>query len=596
MATKDEALEHGYQLLGRGSPMALTQASEILKQYPNDPRGLRLLGAARRLTGDAPGAAEAERLAVGAAAFDRPLVEAAQALIDNDMPIAERLLKDRLRQDPFDFTAVRMLAEVAARIGRVNDSENLLRRALQLAPSFTEAKYNLAKMLHDQGRSPEALVLLDEIDADGTTAEPHRGLRAAVLGRVGRYDEAIASYRNLLERKPGESKVWMSLAHLLKTVGDQAGSIDAYRRSIAIQPTLGEVWWSLANLKTVRFTEEDAAAMRAALASPDLSDDDQLHLHFALGKFHEDRTEAEESWTHYAAGNSLRLAANPHRADREAALVDRSIKLMDRRFFERRKGQGDPSPDPIFIVGMPRAGSTLVEQILASHSLVEGTMELPDLHLIVRSLSNPEAKPADRYPASLAKLDANALRALGTDYLARTRIHRQEGKPYFIDKMPNNWQHVGLIRLILPNARIIDARRHPLDCGFSNFKQHFARGQNFAYALDDIGRYYRHYVRLMAHYDRVQPGTVHRVIHERLVDNPEDEVRALLAFCGLDYEEQCLRFHENKRAVRTASSEQVRQPLSRAAFDRWRMYEQWLGPLKRALGPALETWDDAARP
>jgi hypothetical protein len=246
---------------------------------------------------------------------------------------------------------------------------------------------------------------------------------------------------------------------------------------------------------------------------------------------------------------------------------------------------------------MPRAGSTLIEQILASHSKVEGTMELPDINTIARSVGNRHSDDdADNYPANITSLDGDALRAMGADFIERTRIHRLEGKPFFIDKMPNNWMHVGLIRLILPNAKIIDARRNPLDCGFSNFKQHFARGQSFSYDLQDIGRYYADYVRLMAHFDRVQPGAIYRVIHERLVEDPENEVRALLAYCGLDYEDSCLRFHENKRAVRTASSEQVRQPLSRSGFDRWRLYEQWLDPLKQALGPALDQWDDAQRP
>ena len=597
MATKDEAVAHGYRLLGRSPAMALSQANEILRQYPNDARGLRLLGAARRMTGDVAGATEAERMAVGAAAFDRALVEAAAALVDNEVPIAERLLKERLRQDPFDFTAIRLLAEVAARIGRFDDSERLLRQALQLAPSFSEAKINLAKILHRAGRASEAVTVLDELEAEGGMNSSVMGLRAAVFSRVGRYDEAIADYRQTLAEKPADATIWMSLGHVLKTVGQQEESLDAYRTAIAQRRSLGEAWWSLANLKTVRFSEDDAATMRAALDEPDISEEDRLHLHFALGKYHEDRKEAEDSWTHYAAGNRQRLAMTPHRAAGETRLVDRTIKLMNRRFFERREGQGDPSPDPIFIVGMPRAGSTLVEQILASHSQVEGTMELPDIANLVRAIGNrssPDEK--NNYPANIAGLDAEALRANGAKYIELTRVHRVEGAPFFIDKMPNNWQHVGLIRLILPNAKILDARRSPLDCGFSNFKQHFARGQTFAYSLDDFGKYYRDYVRLMAHFDRVQPGKIHRVIHERLVNDPEAEVRALLAYCGLEYEEQCLRFHENKRAVRTASSEQVRQPLSRLAFDRWRMYDQWLGPLKRALGPALAAWDDAPLP
>ena len=264
---------------------------------------------------------------------------------------------------------------------------------------------------------------------------------------------------------------------------------------------------------------------------------------------------------------------------------------MTPEFFAEREGQGCAASDPIFILGMPRAGSTLLEQILASHSQVEGTMELPDIIALARRVAD-----GGSYPGALREFDAEALSSLGQEYLDRTRIQRSEGTPFFIDKMPNNWIHTGFIRLILPNAKIIDARRHPLDCGWSNFKQHFARGQSFSYDLDHIGRFYGDYVRMMAHLDGVQPGKVHRVIHERLVNNPEGEVRALLAFCGLDFEEACLRFYENKRAVRTASSEQVRQPLSRSGFDQWKPFDSWLGPLKEALGPALDHWDDAPRP
>jgi hypothetical protein len=337
--------------------------------------------------------------------------------------------------------------------------------------------------------------------------------------------------------------------------------------------------------------------MEAALDDAALSEDDEIHLNFALGKAWEDRREIEKAWHHYAAGNRIRAAQLRHDPDRISGHVDRSIGLMTAEFFAERQGQGYEAPDPIFILGMPRAGSTLLEQILASHSQIEGTMELPDIHAIVRRIDGRHARDErGNYPEALAELDADALTRLGEEYLDRTRIQRSQGKPFFIDKMPNNWAYAGFIRLILPNAKIIDARRHPLDCCFSNFKQHYARGQNFSYDLGHLGRYYADYVRYMAHLDTVQPGKIHRVIHERLVEEPEAQIRALLAYCGLEWEESCLRFHETKRAVRTASSEQVRQPLSRSGFDQWKPFEQWLDPLKSALGPALEHWDDAPRP
>ena len=384
----------------------------------------------------------------------------------------------------------------------------------------------------------------------------------------------------------------MSVAHLLKTVGDQAEAIDAYRHAIALAPSMGEAWWSLANLKTVRFSDADLAAMSAALDDKTLGPDDRLHLNFALGKGREDRGDDEAAWRHYAAGNAQRSAELGHDPARVKGLVDRTIALLDTPFFAARAGQGHPAPDPIFILGMPRAGSTLVEQILASHPLVEGTMELPDLTSIVRALSGEN----QAYPEILATLDAEQIADIGRDYVERTRIHRQTEKPFFIDKMPNNWAYAGLVRLILPNARIIDARRHPLACGFSNFKQHYARGQAFSYDLAHFGQYYADYVRLMTHLDRVQPGAIHRVIHERLVDEPEAQVRDMLAALGLDFDPACLRFHENKRAVRTASSEQVRRPISRDGLEQYKRFEQHLGPLKAALGTALMTWDAASAP
>jgi tetratricopeptide (TPR) repeat protein len=584
-------LTEGYQLLDDRPGRSIDLAREALSLCPDSPPALRLLALALRGTGQDGEAADIEQRALKAATQDAALLRAGHALFLDHLHEAEPLLKERLRRDPYDYSAMRMLAELAARIGRLQDSENLLRRALELAPSFQAARSNLATILYKQNRAPEALEQLDLLAAEGEVADAHQNLRAAALGRVGGYEEAIALYRDVLERHPGQPKIWMSLAHLLKTVGEQEEAIAAYRHAIELQPSLGEVWWSLANLKTVDFADADIAAMEAAFDDAALGDDDRLHLNFALGKAHEDRRDAERAWRHYAGGNAIRSAQLEHEPGRTTKLVDRNIALMTSEFFAARDGLGCTAPDPIFILGMPRAGSTLLEQILASHSQVEGTMELPDIIALARRLSD-----AGSYPEALRELDADALKALGQEYLDRTRIQRSEGTPFFIDKMPNNWVHAGFIRLILPNAKIVDARRHPLDCGFSNFKQHFARGQAFSYSLAHIGQYYADYVQMMAHLDAVQPGKIHRVIHERLVEDPETEVRALLAYCGLNWEDACLRFHETKRPVRTASSEQVRQPLSRAGFDRWKPFEQWLDPLKAALGPALDHWDDAARP
>jgi tetratricopeptide (TPR) repeat protein len=590
-------LVEGYRWLEEDAAKAAQCARQALGSKPDSAPALRLLGLSQRATGHRQEAAEFEQRALKASTADPLLLRAGHALFTNQLHEAEPILKDRLKRDPYDYSAIRMLAELAARIGRLGDSENLLRRALELAPSFQSARANLATVLYRQHRAQEALEQLDLVAAEGELPDGVRNLRAAALGRIGGYQEAIGLYRDVLSRHGEQPKIWMSLAHLLKTVGEQEESIAAYRRAIKLAPSLGEVWWSLANLKTVRFDDADVAAMEAALDDAALNADDRLHLNFALGKAYEDRHQAAASWDHYAEGNRIRAAQLRHDPDRITGLVGRSIDLMTAEFFREREGQGFDAPDPILILGLPRSGSTLLEQILASHRQVEGTMELPDIHNLVRRIDGKhERDERGNYPEGLAELDGKALRALGQEYLDTTRIQRSEGKPFFIDKMPNNWAYAGFIRLILPNAKIIDARRHPLDCCFSNFKQHFARGQAFSYDLTHIGRYYADYVRFMAHLDAVQPGKVHRVIHERLVDDPEAEIRALLDYCGLEWEDACLNFHETKRAVRTASSEQVRRPLSRSGFDQWKPFEQWLSPLKDALGPALSSWDDATRP
>ena len=510
------------------------------------------------------------------------LIEAALALHDNRLGEAEPLLKQHLKTDPFDVAAIRMLAELAGRIGRYRDAETLLRRALELAPGFGAARGNLAIVLYRLGRPSDAIAELDRLLDDDPEHVGHANLKAAALGRIGGFDEAIELYEAVLKDVPAQPRVWMSYGHMLKTVGRQADGIAAYRRALSLAPHLGEAWWSLANLKTVRFDAADIAAMQAGLADPAIGDEDRFHLDFALGKAFEDLRQAAPAFAHYVAGNALRRTKQRYDADETAAFVDRSIAVTTPDFFAARRGLGSPAPDPIFVLGMPRAGSTLIEQILASHSQVEGTSELPDIPAIARRIAD--------YPEGIASIDADALRAMGEDYLRAAAVQRRTDRPYFVDKLPNNWAHLPLIHLILPNATIIDARRHPLGCCFSNFKQHFARGQAFSYALDDMGRYYRDYVRLMAHVDGVLPGRVHRVFYEAMVDDTDAQVRALLAACGLAFEPGCLSFHETDRAVRTASSEQVRQPIFRDGTEAWKPFDPWLDPLKQSLGDLLPAY------
>ena len=506
------------------------------------------------------------------------------ALNENRLDIAERLLKPHLKEDPFDAAAIRMLAELAARIGRWKDAENLLRRAVELAPGWMAAKANLALVLSRMGRPGEALQLLDEVFAAEPEEISHWNLKAATHGRIGDFDEAIRLYEEVLAKAPRQARVWLSYGHMLKTVGRQAEGIAAYRRALEITPTLGEAWWSLANLKTVRFDEADIAAMQNAQLAAGLGDEDRFHLDFALGKAMHDAGRPDEAFAHYSKANALRLKSQPYKPGEITHTVDRCIEAFAADTFADRPG-GCEAPDPIFIVGMPRAGSTLIEQILSSHSLVEGTSELPDIPILALKLGN--------YPKAILDASVDERRALGQEYLKRAGVQRRTDRPFFIDKLPNNWLYVAFIQLVLPNAKIIDARRHPLGCCFSNFRQHFARGQAFTYDLEHVGRYYADYVRLMAHIDAVLPRRVQRVIYEHMVDDTEAQVRALLDYCGLEFEPACLEFYKTERAVRTASSEQVRRPIYREATEEWRAYEPHLSPLKEALGPVVEAYPEA---
>jgi len=574
-------------LAGRGED-AVPPLRHAVRLKPDIGDAWRLLGDHLTAMGEREGADAAYANHIKVSTRDPRLLRPAAALCENRIPEAEALLRQHLRQFPTDVAAIRMFAEVAARLGRLADAEHLLARCLELAPGFGAARQNYALVLHRQHKTTEALAEIDRLLAADPRNPGTRNLKAAALTRIGEYEQSLALYAEVLAEYPNQAKMWMSYGHALKTAGHQARSIEAYRRTIELSPGFGEACWSLANLKTFRFTADEFAGMQRQLERDDLSAEDRYHFHFALGKALEDARDFTASFRHYAEGNRLRRAAIHYDADRTTAGVQRSRTLFTADFLASRAGAGAADPDPIFIVGLPRAGSTLVEQILASHSQVEGTMELPDVAALIQGLTRRgEAEEAARYPEVVASLDRDELRALGEQYLARTRIQRKRGTPFFIDKMPNNWAYLGLIALMLPNARIIDARRHPLSCCFSGFKQHFARGQHFSYSLEDLGRYYRDYVTLMAHFDAVLPGRVHRVIYERMVDDTEAEVRRLLEYCGLPFEESCLRFYDNDRAVRTASSEQVRQPIFRDSVEQWRNYEPWLGPLAAALGPVL---------
>jgi predicted Zn-dependent protease len=585
-------LELGLALgaLGRGTA-AIDALKAAVALKPDLAEAWRALGDHALAIGDSQLADQAYAKHLRFSARDPRVASAAAALLDQQIAIAEANLRDYLKEHPTDVAAIRMLAEVAARLGRYGDAENLLTRCLELAPGFRAARHNYAYVLHRASKSERALQEIDSLLTTDPKNPGYRSLRAAVLARIGETQQSIELYRELLQQYPNQARAWMSLGHALRAAGEQTESIEAYRKTIELQPSIGEAWWSLANLKTFEFSDADVTAMQTQLARPDLTAEDRFHFDFSLGKAFEDRADYARAFVHVQAGNEQRRKLISYDADETSAQVQRAKALFTPEFLRARAAQGSTAADPIFVIGLPRSGSTLIEQILASHPQVEGTQELPDILAIARRLSGKRTRgDPSHYPEVLGTLGAEELRALGERYLAQTRIQRKTDRPCFIDKMPNNWAHVGLIHLILPQAKIIDARRHPLGCCWSGFKQHFARGQHFSYSLTDIGRYYRDYVELLAHFDGVLPGRVHRIFYENMVEDTENEVRRVLDYCGLPFDARCLEFYRNERAVRTASSEQVRQPIFRDALEHWRHFDPWLGPLRDALGPLAQTY------
>ncbi|QUD87883.1 tetratricopeptide repeat-containing sulfotransferase family protein [Phenylobacterium montanum] len=506
----------------------------------------------------------------------------ARGLLEREPALAAAQAREILQVAPEQPDAALILGVALGRLGDLEGAAAVLAPLVEARPEAAIARYELALVLYRLGRPAAASPHLQD-----ALTPMARYLRGAVLMALGEPERAAADFHALAELDPRQPGPRLSLGHALKELGRTGEAAEAYRRALTIAPGLGEAWWSLANLKTFRFSDADLAAMQALAARPTLSPQDRIAIGFALGKALEDAGDPAAAFACYQRGNAARRAGQPYDAAGNTAFVRRSIDAFTPALFAARAGQGDPATDPIFILGLPRSGSTLVEQILASHSKVEGVGELPDLTAIARRVAGVDP---NAYPACLASLGAADLAALGAEYLERTRPMRKLGRPLFIDKFPSNFLHVGLIRLILPNAKIVDARRHPMACCFSAYKQLFAEGQAYSYDLADLGRYYRDYVELMAHFDAVQPGRMHRVIYERLVEDPDREIRSLLAYCGLDFEQACLDFHRTVRPVRTASAAQVRRPLFKDAVDHWRAFEPWLGALREALGPVIEAW------
>jgi tetratricopeptide (TPR) repeat protein len=479
---------------------------------------------------------------------------------------------------------MRLLAQIGMKLDILDDAEFLLETALMLEPEYRAMRYDYAVTLLRRHKHAQAIAELERLRAGEPGNRAYEITYATACVGLGRHEEAIERYRALLLDSPQAADLHLSVAHALKTLGKQKEAVESYRAAYVAQPDFGDAYWSLANLKTYRFTEGEIERMRLQEQRADIRAVDRYHLCFALGKALEDRGEFAESFRYYQAGNALKRSEVRFTLQPILRNAELQAAVCTREFFEARKGYGLNCADPIFIVGLPRAGSTLLEQILASHSQVEGTTELPEILRLAGELQGRDPDPANpRYPAALKDLKPEDFLRFGEKYIADTRVYRS-GLPRFIDKMPNNFRHIGLIHLILPNAKIIDARREAMACSFSNFKQLFASGQEFTYSLEDIASYYRMYVELMRHWDQALPGRVLRVQHEDLVEDLEGNVRRILAFCDLDFEPSCLAFYKTERSVRTASSEQVRQPIYKEGLDQWRNFEPWLGELKSALG------------
>ena len=510
------------------------------------------------------------------------------ALADDRLDAAAALLRQRLLETPREVVALRLLADVATRRSDMAEAERCLNECLQIAPGYARARYDLACVHFAQQRPERVLPLLERLLALDPLHTACRMLKARTLRLVDRSDEAIVLLEGMIAENARNVEAWLLLGHVRREVGQQALAVAAYRRVLELRPEAGDAYWSLANLKTVRFTAADVEAMRQLLARSSLLPAERVRLEFALGKALEDEGQFADSFAHYARGNALHRATFAYDPESMAAVVRRSKQLYTARFFAEHRGWGSERADPIFIIGVPRSGSTLLEQMLASHSQVEGTRELSDLSIVVSDLMARTAEDRPPYPDWIAGLGRPEIEAAAAEYLARTQAHRSLDRPHFIDKMPANFSHVGLIQLMFPNAAIIDARRHPLGCAFSCYKQLFVWSASFSYDLGELGRHIRDYTELLEHFDTVLPGRVHRVYYERLVADPAAQLRALLDYCRLPFESGCLRFYENRRIVQSVSSEQVRRPIYSEGVDQWRHYEAWLGELQAALADLVD--------
>ncbi len=580
----------------RDAPAAIADLRTAVAFNPALVMGWRMLDSLYRMTGDTASAEIATKHCTHLLSLPPVIVQAKVLFSDGDVDTAEMLIRRFLLEAGDHPEGMRLLAQIGHMRNVLDDAETLYAGVLDMVPEHHEARREYVQVLIARHKFPQAREALEPMLSMDPTNHSHRIQAASIQVGLGDFEGVIPSYRALLEEIPGDAplakvrradlNLW--LGHALKTEGLTNEAIDAYMAATDDRPDFGDAWWSLANLKTYRFSDESIAVMRARLEDETTAEIDRIHIAFALGKALEDKGDYAGSWTAYERGNVMHRASNGYIPTVFETNTREQKRVCTPAFFAERAGWGLDDPSPIFVLGLPRSGSTLIEQILASHSMVEGTQELPDIQRIVHELQGRELNFDDpRYPGVLPELDEATVRRFGEQYIADTMPNRALGRPFFVDKMPNNFRHVGLMHLILPNARIIDARRDPMACCFSNFKQLFAQGQEFTYGIEEIARYYRTYVELMDHWDAVLPGRVLRVQHEDVIDDLEGNVRRILDYCGLPFEPACVEFHKTKRSVRTPSSEQVRQPIFRDGLDQWKNFEPWLGPLRAALGSDL---------
>jgi tetratricopeptide (TPR) repeat protein len=582
---------HCYVVM-KNAPAAIDAFLRGVNINPALPASWGMLEGLYRMSGDPHNAGTAAAHVATLKRLPTEIVNATSLFSDGDLLPAEDIIRAFLLKHGNHIEAMRLLARIGIERDVLDDAELLLEAVLEIAPDYRAARHDYARVLVERHQYARARIELETLLELEPQNRIYKTLYATAIVGLGEHENAIAVYRELLVDAPHAPDMHLSIAHSLKTLGRQQQAIDAYRCAALARPNFGDAYWSLANLKTYRFTDEELSRMRAEEAAPATALIDRYHLCFALGKAFEDRGEYAESWGYYERGNAMKRAESRYRPEILETNTRKQVEVCTREFFASRVGTGVKSAEPILIVGLPRAGSTLLEQVLASHSQVEGTQELSDIQRMVHSLQDRIVNLDNpRYPGVLADMTADDFLRLGEKYLDDTRVYRTD-RPHFIDKMPNNFRHIGLIHLIMPNAKIIDARREPMACCFSNLKQLFANGQEFTYSIDDVARYYRTYLELMRHWHEVLPGRVLTIWHEDVVNDLEANVRRILDFCALDFEPACIEFHKTVRSVRTASSEQVRQPINREGLDQWKHFAPQLEPLEAVLGDALYRYRD----